>query len=445
MNSNQRKMKLFRELVKLTYKNNLKDNIDEVPNVIKEEKTNVAAIKNEILLAMGLNPTAHADTELSREVEAALNINQVEFPLVTVNNKICDECNTQNTCQTKCVHDEEENTSTSKHAIIEYDKCISCGKCIPSCPLGAINDKIEFIPMTKYLNKGIPIYAAVAPAIAGQYGKDVTMGKLRSALKAIGFADMLEVALFADLLTIKEADEFNRLVKTEDDFLITSCCCPIWVNLLSKHYEKLYDKLTKTVSPMIAAGRIIKTIFPNSKTVFIGPCVAKKAEAKNPELAGAIDYVITFDELDQVFKALEMDLSQMPEDNKEQSSYGGRTYARTGGVSQAVNITLQRINPNRKIKFKSIQCDGVSECKAMLDKLKSGKIEANFIEGMGCQGGCVGGPKRNREVEEGKECVEEYGLQATYKNPIDNISAKHIVKYLKSMEENQFDKLLIRE
>jgi iron only hydrogenase large subunit-like protein len=465
MNTNERKMKMFGEMVKLVFNNWLKDEVDDVPYSFASGPGGIIAAKNDALTAMGLSPTASADTELSHEVDAALGLEQVELPLVVVNRSICDECSRGNgrECANPCVYEHSYARDCYNYAggrgdgsssdgcnrgdnrpIIENGKCQSCGRCISRCPLGAINDKIEFIPMSKYLDSGIPVYAAVAPAIAGQYGRNVSMGKLRSALKAIGFADMVEVALFADMVTLKEADEFSRLVNTEKDFLITSCCCPIWVNLLTRHFGKLYDRLTKTVSPMIAAGRIIKTLFPGCKTVFIGPCVAKKAEAKQPDLAGAIDYVLTFNELDQVFQALGIDLSRMPDDNKEQSSLGGRTYARTGGVSRAVEITLDRIAPRRSVKFKAIQADGVAECKKLLESIKEGRIEANFIEGMGCEGGCVGGPKRNREVAEGTECVEEYGRQASFTNPIDNINVKQLLKFLESMEKEQFDRLLLR-
>jgi iron only hydrogenase large subunit-like protein len=450
MNGSQRRMEVFKEIARLTFNNQLKERIDQVPYMFEESPGGITAVKNEVLVAMGLNPTAHADIELSREVDAALNLDEIELPLVTVNKSICSECNQEDRreCQNSCTYDRDFETS-GLHPIIENGKCLSCGKCIPRCPLGAINDKIEFIPMSKYLEKGVPVYAAVAPAIAGQFGRDVSrdvsMGKLRSALKSIGFADMVEVALFADMVTLKEADEFNMLVKTKDDFLITSCCCPIWVNLLTKHYGKLYERLTKTVSPMIASGRIIKAIFPDSKTVFIGPCVAKKAEAKHSDLKGAIDYVLTFNELSEVFKALEIDLKSLPDDNKEQSSYGGRTYARTGGVSQAVETTLERIAPGRTVKFKAIQADGVGECKKLLDSIKSGKVEANFIEGMGCKGGCVGGPRANMEPEEGKRCVEEYGHKAPFADPIDNINVRQLLKYLESLEKEQFDRLLLRQ
>lgn len=447
MNDSQRRMEIFRELAKLALNGKLKERIDEVPDKFDNSPGGITAVKNEAMVAMGLNPTAKADTELSREVDAALNLEEVKFPLVTVNKSICGECSLEEEereCRDACVYDREGQPSGESRPIIDNGKCLSCGRCIPRCPLGAINDKIEFIPMSRYLDSGIPVYAAVAPAAAGQFGKNVTMGKLRSALKSIGFADMVEVALFADMVTLKEADEFNKLVKSEDDFLITSCCCPVWVNLLVRHYGGLYERLTKTVSPMIASGRVIKTIFPDCKTVFIGPCVAKKAEAKHPELRGAVDYVLTFCELSEVFRALDIDLERMPEDNKEQSSSGGRTYARTGGVSEAVRITLERIAPERTIEFKAIQADGVAECKELLDSIKEGRLDANFIEGMGCGGGCVGGPRTNIDTAEGRRCVEEYGQRASFTNPIDNTNVRQLFKYLENLEKEHFDRLLLR-
>ena len=445
MKGSKRRMEVFREIVKLTYNDRLKENIDRIPDMFNKKPGGITAVKNEALVAMGLNPTARADTELSREVDAALNLEEVRLPLVTINRNVCDECSldSEKECENPCVYD-TKNRTRWESPIIENRKCLSCGRCIPRCPLGAISDKIEFVPMSRYFGSGTPVYAAVAPAVVGQFGKNVTMGKLRSALKSIGFADMLEVALFADMVTLKEADEFNKLVKTKEDFLITSCCCPIWVNLLARHYGKLYERLTKTVSPMIASGRIIKALFPDCKTVFIGPCVAKKAEAKHSDLKGAIDYVLTFSELLEVFRALEIDLESLPEDNKEQSSSGGRTYARTGGVSEAVRITLERIAPDRTVEFKAVQADGVSQCKDLLDSIKSGKLYANFIEGMGCEGGCVGGPRANLDAKEGRQCVEEYGHRASFTNPIDNINVRQLLKYLENLEKEQFERLLLR-
>jgi len=310
--------------------------------------------------------------------------------------------------------------------------------------------------MVKYIKKGIPVYANVAPSIVGQFGEEITPGMLRSAFKSIGFSDMVEVALFADIITLREAKEYNENIITEDDFLITSCCCPVWINLLTKHYPELSRRLTKTVSPMIASGRVIKAIFPGAITVFIGPCIAKKAEAKVPELKGAIDYVLTFDELNQIFTALDVNLSEMKDDNKEQSSLGGRIYGRTGGVSESVRITLERINPDRNIKFRAVQVDGINNCKRckrLLDDLKKGNVKANFIEGMACEGGCVGGPKRVVDIKDGTRYINEYGMKAQAQNPLDNQNISHILRYLNRIEEGNidiidqlsFDHILLRE
>ncbi|QTL99024.1 iron hydrogenase [Iocasia frigidifontis] len=448
-NSEDKRKAIFRELVRLAYDKRLKEKINEIPYRFSKNKTDqneIASLKNNILVGMGLNPTAKYDTEMADSLETAFELESIKEPIVTVNKNICEECH-DNSCTDICVNNTEEGL------LIDSGRCISCGKCITHCPSRAIADKIEFIPIVKYFEEGIPVYANVAPAIAGQFGDHVTMGMLRTALKNIGFTDMVEVALFADILSLREADEYNKLVNHQDDFLITSCCCPVWINLLTKSYSELNDRLTKTVSPMIASGRFIKTIFPDAVTVFIGPCVAKKAEAKVPELKGAIDYVLTFDELKEIFQALTIDLTTLEEDNKEQSSYGGRVYARTGGVSEAVKITVERINPDRRLKFKARQADGVKDCKKLLDDIINGNIEANFIEGMGCKGGCVGGPKRNINIDKGRIQVNKYGEQAVIKNPIDNMNIVHILKYIsgvskkeeKIIDQLSYDNLLLRE
>lgn len=441
-----KRKEIFKSLVRLAFNNQLKEKIDHLPSYFAENKAELTLIKDEILTALGLNPGNRFDTELARAVDAALNLKEIEEPLLTINRRICKECEEEN-CPVHCLHHQSEGL------MIEDNRCIACGKCLSLCPQGAISDKIQFIPLIKYLQKEIPVYAHVAPAIVGQFGPGVSIGRLRSALKSIGFTDLVEVALFADILTLREADEYNKLVRTEDDFLITSCCCPLWINLLIRHYPELSQQLTKTVSPMIASGRVIKTIFPQAVTVFIGPCLAKKGEAKSPELKGAIDYVLTFDELNQVFAALELNLTQSPEDNKEQSSIGGRIYGKTGGVSAAVKMTVERINPDRELAFQAVQADGVKECRKLLDDLRDNKVKANFIEGMGCSGGCVGGPRRNIPVDQGSYQLIEYSRQAKAQNPIDNMNITHILRYLTGVDREKsqkidqlsFDQILLRQ
>lgn len=204
----------------------------------------------------------------------------------------------------------------------------------------------------------------------------------------MGFTDMVEVAMFADILTIKEAFEFNHLVKNIEDFFLTSCCCPVWFNMTKKNYSGLFKHMSPSVSPMIASGRILKKLYPGCRVVFVAPCIAKKAEIKEDELKGAIDFVINFRELKEIFNALQINPAELAGEEKDQGSLGGRLYAKTGGVSFSVKTVVNRINPSRLIKLKAKKVDGVADCKKILDELSKGRADDyNFIEGMGCETG----------------------------------------------------------
>ncbi|WP_110953867.1 [Fe-Fe] hydrogenase large subunit C-terminal domain-containing protein [Anaerosinus massiliensis] len=263
-------------------------------------------------------------------------------------------------------------------------------------------------------------YALIAPAFIGQFSDQVTPGMLRSAFKQMGFDGMVEVAVFADILTLKEALEFDQNIISEKDYQLTSCCCPMWIAMIRKIYSELMPHVPATVSPMIAAGRTVKILHPDALTVFIGPCIAKKAEAREPDLQGAIDHVLTFQETQELFDLLKVDLTLFNANEKENSSKAGRIYARVGGVSEAVSNTVERLNPNREIAIKTRQADGVINCKAMINELMSGQITANFFEGMGCIGGCVGGPKSILDKAIAKDHINTYGEKALYPTPIDN-------------------------
>mgnify|MGYP001174236030 FL=1 len=304
---------------------------------------------------------------------------------------------------------------------VDEELCSGCSICIQECMAKNLSASKDIIPVLRAIrsHKGL-VYALVAPAFLGQFSSDVTPGKLRSALKAIGFDGMIEVALFADILTLKEALEFDKNIQTEKDFQLTSCCCPVWIAMIRKIYKELVPHVPPAVSPMIASGRAVKTLHPDALTVFIGPCLAKKAEAKEKDIAGAVDYVLTFREIQDVFDIMEIDPAKMEESEKDHSSRAGRIYAHTGGVSEAVSSTLQKLNPNRKISIRTKQADGVPACKAMINDILAGNITANFYEGMGCVGGCVGGPRVLIPHEEGRKHVERYGNDAPFSTPIDN-------------------------
>ncbi len=309
----------------------------------------------------------------------------------------------------------------SGEVMIDEDQCAGCSICIQECRAKNLTNSKDVIPALQAIrsHKGL-VYALVAPAFLGQFSSDVTPGKLRNALKEIGFDGMIEVALFADILTLKEALEFDKNILTEEDYQLTSCCCPMWIAMIRKVYKDLIPHVPPAVSPMIASGRAVKIMHPDALTIFIGPCLAKKAEAREKDIADAVDYVLTFQEVQDIFNVMEIDPAKMEESEKDHSSRAGRIYAHTGGVSEAVALTLERLNPNRKISIRTQQADGVPACKAMINDLLSGKTTANFFEGMGCVGGCVGGPRVLIPHEIGREHVEEYGKAAPYPTPIDN-------------------------
>lgn len=359
--------------------------------------------------------------------------------------------NNKFSCQKSCPFNAIIFDKTNNSTIIDSDKCVDCGICVDHCKNGRILDKIEFIPIMDLLKNNEIVIAAVAPSIMGQFGSDVTMDQLRTAFLKIGFSDMIEVAFAADVLTIKEAIEFNKHVKSPTDLMITSCCCPMWVGMLKKVYKELIPDLSPSVSPMIAAGRIIKKLNKDAKVVFIGPCIAKKAEAKEKDVAGAIDFVLTFQELKDIFKALDIIPASLKETPTiEYASKGGRLYARTGGVSTAVHETLNELYPEKSKYFNAIQAEGVKECKEVLNKALKKELTANFIEGMGCVGGCVGGPKVIVPPSQGKIAVDNFAYDSSIKVPvhskiIDDVLEKLNITSLEDFQDPQKIEILERE
>lgn len=332
------------------------------------------------------------------------------------------------------------NPDKSGKLQIDETACAGCSYCIQECRakrLTSSKDVIEALQAIRS-HQGL-VYALIAPAFLGQFSPEVTPGMLRNAFKKIGFDGMLEVALFADILTLKEALEFDRNIQTEKDFQLTSCCCPVWIAWIKNIYSELVPHVPPAVSPMIASGRAVKALYPDALTIFIGPCLAKKAEAREKDIADAIDYVLTFQEIQDIFNIMEINPAEMEDSEKDHSSRAGRIYAHTGGVSEAVKLTLERISPNRQITVKTQKADGVKACRDLIDDILAGKTSANFYEGMGCEGGCVGGPRTLIPRNEGRKNVEEYGKSAAYPTPIDN---PYVIELLKRLGFETIESLL---
>ncbi len=332
----------------------------------------------------------------------------------------CEQCAYDRACENSCIFDAFEQGEDGK-VHINKEKCTGCGACVDACKLEKLAANKDVVPVLQAVRReGQEVYALAAPAFLGQFGADVTTGKLRAAFKAMGFQGLIEVAVFADILTLKEALEFDANIRQEQDYQLTSCCCPVWIAMIRKVYKELMPHVPGAVSPMVAAGRVVKKLHPGAVTVFVGPCMAKKKEAREPDIADAVDYVLTFQEVQDMFEAADIHPGQLGEDEKEHSSRAGRIYARTGGVSEAVKETVKQLDPDRKIAVRAEQADGVPACREMIERLKRGETDANFFEGMGCPGGCVGGPGSIIGKEEGRKNVEQYGAAAEYKTPLEN-------------------------
>lgn len=437
---------LFKELLKKGWQGPLSgSDIREVVNKFIERyhfaEGDKPFIINHVRVALGLDPIEEVDeNDYDNIVNQVEKLSSIESPILTKIDDACQHCNTEDpldlSCYESCKY-EAVIYHKEQGPQIDREKCLDCGRCVTECTCGGLVNKIEVMPFLEDLkNDNKRIYAAVAPSIAGQFGEDVSMAQLRTAFKRLGFTDMVEVALFADILTIREAYEFDELVTTEEDFFLTSCCCPVWIRLVENKYSEIFDKMSLSVSPMIASGRFLKELYSDAKVVFISPCTAKKAEAKEPNLEDAIDFVVTYQELKDVFDVADIKLDQLREDDKDQASYAGRVYARAGGVSLSVKTVVNRIAPDRLINLKAKQVNGTKECMDLLDKLSKGEdIEANFIEGMGCDGGCVGGPKTNIDKDKATRIVNEFGEDSMIMTPMDNMN---IIKILHNFRLNDF-------
>lgn len=419
---NKKYKEIFEELITSYYNNSFEETIEKIMN------NNFIDKKDAVEVISSLCGVDVPESEnYIYDLKKAITTHKVRENIIKKISNCSKDCISESgksKCQSLCPFDAILNNPINNGQYIDYELCQNCGVCVETCESNTFVDSIEFIPIMDLLKNNQKVIAVVAPAIAGQFGDNVTLDKLRESFVRIGFVDMIEVAFAADILTIKEAVEFNHHVKDSNDLMITSCCCPMWVGMLRKVYSNLVKDVSPSVSPMIAAGRIIKSLNPDTKVVFVGPCIAKKAEAKEKDLIGAIDYVLTFQEIKSIFDAFKIIPSNMPElPSIEYASRCGRLYARTGGVSEAISETISELYPEKYKLFKAVQANGVLECKQMLNKAEKGDLNATFIEGMGCIGGCVGGPKILVSKELGKKAVEK----VAYDSPIKVPTHSHIM------------------
>ena len=275
------------------------------------------------------------------------------------------------------------------HAMIDQDKCVSCGMCLNSCPFAAIVDKGQIYQTIKAIQSDTPVYAIVAPAIAGQFGKGHKDKKMRAAFGKLGFKDVFEVAIGADLCTIEEADHFLREVPSELPFMCTSCC-PAWSIMAKKEFPEQAETISMAMTPMVLTARLVKKMHPECKIAFIGPCLSKKNEASRRTVKSYVDFVLTFEELAGMFDAQGVVFEDLEEgDTLRRASSDGFGFAISGGVAQAVVNHIKRVDPDREVKV--VRAEGLDECVKMMKKAAAGEYDGYLLEGMACPGGCIAG------------------------------------------------------
>ena len=352
------------------------------------------------------NHVAHIDK--SKCVECGQCAKVCPFSAIINRKRPC-----QNACKIKAISINDNNA-----AAIDYEKCISCGACVYQCPFGAITDKSYILDVVDIIKKSqnnseYKVYALVAPSISSQFTY-AKLGQVITGLKELGFFTVIEAALGADMVAQTESQEL-----AEKGFL-TSSCCPAFVQYIKSTFPALLPYVSHNLSPMGALAKYIKDNDEKAKVVFIGPCTAKKAEAQLDSVKPYVDAVMTFEELQALFDSKDFDITTLDEDVLDNASYFGRIFARSGGLSDAVAQALKEQNIDFTVK--PAVCDGIEECRVALLKKSKNVLDANFIEGMACTGGCIGGAGCLTHGEKNKAEVDKYGREALEKTISDAVA-----------------------
>ena len=456
------KYKVLREVARLAWEDTLLENIMEIPKTIVPGKTSTmrccvykerAILQERVKIAMGGDkenpnvievidiacdecPAAGYEVTdscrgcLAHRCEDVCKRGAISFDnhhVAHIDKSKCVECGQcakvcpysaivnrkrpcQNACKIKAISINGDNA-----ACIDNEKCTSCGACVYQCPFGAIMDKSYILNVVELIKKSdknskYKVYAMVAPSISSQFTY-AKLGQVISGLKELGFFTVVEAALGADMVAKKESMELS-----EKGFL-TSSCCPAFVAYVKSAFPELQKYISHNLSPMATLAKYIKDTTENAKVVFIGPCTAKKAEAQLEKVKPYVDAVLTFEELQALFDSKDIDITALGEDVLDNASYFGRIFARSGGLSDAVKQGLSEQGID--FELKAIACDGIEACRAALMRKSKNALDANFIEGMACIGGCIGGAGCLTHGEKNKSEVDKYGREALEKTISD--------------------------
>ncbi len=303
-------------------------------------------------------------------------------------------------------------------ADIDRTACVSCGQCMAHCPFGAIADKSQIFQLVKALQSGKKIIAEAAPSFVGQFGAAVP-AQIKAALKMLGFADVVETAIGADIGCMAEAEHYVEKVSTgELPFILTSCC-PSWMFLAKLFFPETIDNISRELTPMVATARIIKEKDPEALVVFIGPCASKKLEASRRTVRSDVDFVITYEELQGIFDAKGIVPEEIEtKETMEDATGAARGYGAAGGVSAAIEKCIRTYYPGTEIHIE--HAEGLADCKKMLTLAKSGLKKGCLIEGMACPGGCIAGAGTNIAIPVAKKKLADFQVEAKLPLPEQN-------------------------
>ncbi len=306
--------------------------------------------------------------------------------------------------------------NADRKAEIDNSKCVGCGACVYQCPFGAISDKSYILDALDILknsenNTKYKVYALIAPAIVAQFNY-ARIEQVVTGMHALGFHQVIDTALGADLTLDKEADELK------ERGTLTSSCCPSFVRYVEINFPELKKYISSTPSPMVMAAKLIKALDKTAKVIFVGPCTSKKFEFKSDKAKDFVDCVISFEELQAFLDARDIDVSTLEDTVLDNASYYGRIFARSGGLTEGVKEMANK----RGFEAKPIAMSGLDDCKKHLTLLKFGKSPFNFFEGMACDGGCVNGalclhhgPKSLTDVNKYGELAKESSVENSVK------------------------------
>lgn len=318
-------------------------------------------------------------------------------------------------CAAACGVDAIESDYLGR-AKINPDKCVSCGMCMVNCPFAAIADKSQIFQLILAMQQKKEVIAIIAPAFVGQFGPLATPDKIKEALQILGFAKVYEVALGADMGAMAEAHHYVEKVPNELPFLLTSCC-PSWSMLAKKFFPDVIDSISNELTPMVATARFVKEQHPDALVTFIGPCAAKKLEASRKSVRSDVDFVITFEELMGMFVAKEIEFADLDKTTSFHDATGaGRGYGVAGGVASAIEACIHEYYPDKEVKID--RAEGLSNCKKLLQLVKSGKRNGYLIEGMGCPGGCVAGAGTIIPINKATIALQSYKQVSSKKIPL---------------------------